>query len=326
MRIIDANLNRLTEGLRVVEDVFRYARDNAPLQQRLKTMRHRVSSSVDMCPFIESRDAAHDVGLNSEGLLENSRGSLHDIVRSNLKRVQEACRVLEEVMKLEHLDASRLMKELRYECYQIERDFELTEGRTVPAGLFLILSHPGDECAKRAEEAVKAQVPVILLEYPGRDDQAFLRLARDLRKITGKTPTLLIVHGRVDVALAAQADGIHLEGSSLAPGDARDLAGESMILGLSAGTLEEVEEAQNEPVDYIMFGPVFPSPAGEAHKHAGVGALREAARISRLPVVAEGGIDGEALKALAGIPLKGVTCTGAVSELSDMLKRIGEMP
>jgi thiamine-phosphate pyrophosphorylase len=326
MRIIDANLNRLTEGLRVVEDVFRYALDDAGLQQRLKSMRHRIASSVDTAPFIASRDAARDVGMHAQGLLENRRGSLGDIVRSNLKRVQEACRVLEEVFKLENPGASTLMKELRYESYQVERDLALREKRTPPRGLFLNLNPPWEECLRQAVWAVHAQVPAVVLSHPGPDARAFLDLARSVREVTGGSATRLIVSDRVDVAVAAGADGMLLAACSLAPAEARLVAGESIILGMCARTLEEVEDAGGKPIDYIAFGPVFPPLAGEtAGEPVGIETLREAAGRSRLPVVASGGIDEKRVQALAGIPLLGVSAAGGARDLGGLLRSIGEL-
>jgi thiamine-phosphate pyrophosphorylase len=326
MRIIDANLNRLTEGLRVVEDVFRYAHDDAGLQQRLKSMRHRIASSLDATPFIASRDAARDVGIHAHGQLEDRRESLEDIVRSNLKRVQEACRVLEEVFKLENLEASHLMKEIRYQSYQVERDLALKGKRTPPRGLFLTLRPPWEECLRQAVWAVHAQVPAVVLSHPGSDARPFLDLARSVREATFGSATRLIVCDRVDVALAAGADGIFLEACSLAPAEARSLAGGSIILGMGARTLEEVEGARREPVDYIAFGPVFPPLAGEAAAEpVGIETLREAALRSALPVVASGGIDGKRVRSLAGIPLLGVSAAGGAKDLGELLGSIGEL-
>lgn len=318
MRIIDANLNRLTEGLRVVEDVLRYARDDAPLQQKLKSMRHRASSAVPAGDFLMYRNAAGDVGLRARGSLENRRGSLGDVVRANLKRAQEACRVLEEVLKIESPGAALVMKELRYESYGLENELELRERRRPPAGLFLVMRHPGDACEDLAGEAVAAKVPAVVLGCPGADARLFYELARSLKEITRGSPTRLLVEDRVDVALAAGADGIHLGKGSLPPKEARALAGDFVLLGLSADTLEEVERAQGEPVDYLVFGPASPGPSGAEE-------IRQAAGLSRLPVVARCAVNAATLPSLAGTPLQGVACTPGEGKLGELLQSTGEI-
>lgn len=313
-RIIDANLNRVTEGLRVIEDVFRYHRDDGALQQRLKSMRHRIASAADSSPLILSRDARDDVGFASQGLLEEKRASLKDILRSNMKRAQEGLRVLEEVMKLENLIASRLMKEIRYECYELERDMELLDRKTLSRGLYLILTAPALGYGEMTRMAVCCGLPAVQLRFKEGDDTGFLEIARAMREITKGSGTRFIVNDRVDIALMAEADGVHLGRRDLPPAEARALAGDRMIIGLSTHSLSQVEQAEDEPVDYIGFGPVFTPFSKEDHEPVtGVEALKEAAARSRHPVVAIGGITRERLGALAGIPIANAACIGAVA-------------
>ncbi|HOD70726.1 MAG TPA: thiamine phosphate synthase [Deltaproteobacteria bacterium] len=332
-RIVDANLNRVTEGLRVVEDVFRFAFDDAVMQQRLKSMRHRLASQIDSSILIASRDVAGDVGFASEGSLEERRATTRDIVRSNMKRVQEGLRVLEEILKLESPARAGAMKEMRYECYRLERSMERACRRTLSRGLYLILTDPPAGYEAFAEMAAAEGIPAIQLRYKGDDAGMFLRAARALREITRGTDTLFIVNDRIDIALMSGADGVHLGQKDIPPKEARDLAGERMIIGLSTHTLDQVERSGSEPVDYIGFGPVFPPFSKKDHEPVtGVEALREAALRSRHPVVAIGGITRERLEDLAGIPFCCVACIDAVAKAADpaqetraLQARIGEI-
>ncbi|MBE3022074.1 MULTISPECIES: thiamine-phosphate pyrophosphorylase [Campylobacter] len=117
-RVIDANLNRLREGLRVVEDIMRYVFDEANLAYKIKNLRHKAKISSK--EYIKFRDAANDV-LKPSTKTEQARANLSDLTVANLKRAQESARVLEECFKLIDLQYSELFKSIRYELYEIEK-------------------------------------------------------------------------------------------------------------------------------------------------------------------------------------------------------------
>ena len=117
-RVIDANLNRLKEGLRVVEDIKRYVFDDAQLAYKIKNLRHKAKIPTN--EFIQFRDADSDVFKKSTKT-EQDRQNLDDIMTANLKRAQESARVLEECFKLINLELSELFKTIRYELYEIEK-------------------------------------------------------------------------------------------------------------------------------------------------------------------------------------------------------------
>lgn len=101
-RLIDANLNRLREGIRVIEDIARYILNDLPLASRLKTLRHRVrinnANLVDS--LLQNRDIQNDI-LKKSSSSEMKRENLRDIAMANFKRTQESARVLEEIFKLD---------------------------------------------------------------------------------------------------------------------------------------------------------------------------------------------------------------------------------
>lgn len=101
-RLIDANLNRLREGIRVIEDIARYILNDLPLASRLKTLRHRVR--IDNANLIDSllqnRDIQNDI-LKKSSSNEMKRENLRDIAMANFKRSEESTRVLEEIFKLD---------------------------------------------------------------------------------------------------------------------------------------------------------------------------------------------------------------------------------
>lgn len=120
-RIIDANLNRYKEGIRVVEDFARYYFNDPSLSGKLKELRHiaRVDNSRE---FIKFRDSINDV-LKENTDSEMTRTSFTDVIFANLKRAQESARVLEECFKIVDLDFSVKFKLARYSLYGVEKIF-----------------------------------------------------------------------------------------------------------------------------------------------------------------------------------------------------------
>ena len=120
LRVCDANLNRLREGLRVVEDILRYHDNNKALASKLKEIRHTIRTS-NYKTLLEERDSLHDV-LKKSTQNEQQRNSLEDIIISNFKRAQESARVLEELFKLEDIAQSEHFKNIRYTLYALEKE------------------------------------------------------------------------------------------------------------------------------------------------------------------------------------------------------------
>ena len=118
LRLIDANLNRLREGIRVVEDIFRYVYNDKQTALKLKELRH-LSRLENYIELLETRDVKNDV-LRSSIKSEHNRTNLYSILIANFKRAQESSRVLEEFCKLISIKDSENFKYIRYELYNLE--------------------------------------------------------------------------------------------------------------------------------------------------------------------------------------------------------------
>ncbi|MFZ9659773.1 MAG: thiamine-phosphate pyrophosphorylase [Arcobacteraceae bacterium] len=123
LRLLDANLNRLREGIRVTEDIFRYIFNDKTTSSRLKSLRHlaRLKNHIEL---LNSRDIKNDV-LKTSTKSEQSRENLTSILLANFKRAQESSRVLEEFSKLISNEDSENFKYIRYELYDIEKNITL---------------------------------------------------------------------------------------------------------------------------------------------------------------------------------------------------------
>ena len=124
-RVIDANLNRVKEGLRVCEEVVRFVLENKKITADFKKARHQVDALAKKICFkavlLAERQSQKDVGrLNSCGELK--RCNVKDIFWASIQRVKESLRVLEEFSKLVNIKAAKGFKQLRYDVYEIEKD------------------------------------------------------------------------------------------------------------------------------------------------------------------------------------------------------------
>ncbi|MBX7490701.1 thiamine-phosphate pyrophosphorylase [Helicobacter sp. Faydin-H64] len=124
MRILDANLNRLREGIRVVEDILRYGFSHKDFALSLKNLRHqcRIANSLEL---LNTRDSLKDV-LKTSTKNEQQRENLKAIFIANFKRAQESARVLEEILKLDNTQESERFKNIRYTLYALEKDILTT--------------------------------------------------------------------------------------------------------------------------------------------------------------------------------------------------------
>ncbi|MBI3874016.1 MAG: thiamine-phosphate pyrophosphorylase [Arcobacter sp.] len=120
LRLLDANLNRLREGIRVVEDIFRYILNDKTTASKLKSLRH-LSRLHIYNDLLNSRDIKNDV-LKTSTSSEQKRENLTAILIANFKRAQESARVLEEFTKLISIEDSENFKYIRYELYDIEKN------------------------------------------------------------------------------------------------------------------------------------------------------------------------------------------------------------
>jgi thiamine-phosphate pyrophosphorylase len=180
-----------------------------------------------------------------------------------------------------------------------------------------------------AATAARAGVDVIQLRERGLEDRSLLALAAAVRLAIAGTRTRLVVNERIDVALAAGADGVHLPGSAVTCARARTILADGFLVGRSVHSAAEAIAAEGSGgCDYLVFGTVFESeskPAG--HRAAGLSALADVCAAVRLPVLAIGGITPARVPAVvkagaAGIAAIGLFAAGGERELRDAVGQI----
>jgi thiamine-phosphate pyrophosphorylase len=301
LRLIDANLNRISEGLRLLEDVARFLLNDATLSEQLKSLRHNLLSEdwALQRKLLLARDSERDVGAFTPVPGELEREDLPAIVTANARRAQESLRVLEEFAKLpdQSLDSARF-KKARFDLYEIERkltaDLLRQHKRERIAGLYVILDHAAlgerDE-AQVAHQAIKGGAKVIQLRDKQRKTGEILATAMKLRKVCSQFGALLIINDFLDIALASDADGLHLGQSDLPFAVARRLLPRDKILGCSTTSLQEAIRAEADGADYIAVGSVYATSSKETAVVVGLDTLHHISGAVSLPIVAIGGIN-----------------------------------
>lgn len=300
-RLLDANLNRACEGLRVCEDWARLARDDRALSADCRALRHRVRAlaGTDAAACLAARDAQRDVGRATSAQTKlDARADTAELLAANCKRVQEALRVAEECLKLlgRYADA-KLAEGCRFDAYTLEK--RLCAGRGGRAawlrgcGLYGITAErfsAGRDNLEVVARMLDAGIRVIQYrekEKSGREKYA--QCAR-LREMCAHAGAKFIVDDDAALALACGADGVHIGQDDLPIERVREMMGDRVI-GLSTHSPEQARDALRRGADYIGVGPLFPTHTkSDVCDAVGLGYLDYVVENIPLPFVAIGGI------------------------------------
>ena len=333
-RLLDANLDRAREGLRVLEDWARFALERADLVARCKDLRQRLGRlHADRLKL--ARHTATDRGAGLSHPAQAERSSLERILGANAARVQEALRVIEEFGRAEHPQLAAEAAAVRYALYDLEVDL-LRASQLQASGparrallqrchLYLVSSP-----VARLEAVVEAalQGGVRLVQYRAKPeachgdgtpllDAERLEQARALRQLCARHGALFLVNDRIDIALAVDADGVHLGQGDLPVAVARRLLGPERLIGRSTHALDQLHRAVAEGCDYVGVGPVNATPTKPGRQPVGLDYVRQAAAESPLPFFAIGGIDVERLPAVQAAGAERVAVVRAIVEAAD---------
>jgi len=148
----------------------------------------------------------------------------------------------------------------------------------------------GRDVIQTIEQALQGGVTAVQYRFKEKNTREMYEELLKIRELTKKYNAELVVNDRVDLALAVEADGVHIGKKDLPPEVVRKIVGDKMYIGYSCSSLEEVRQAQELPIDYIGFGSIYHTSTKEDYKLVGVEALKEALRISKKPIVCIGGI------------------------------------
>lgn len=298
LRILDANLNRAREAVRVMEDYARFALDEGILSRGAKQIRHDLADLADCFPaagLVEARDTPGDVGTEITTINETTRRDERDVVVAAAKRLTEALRCLEEYSKIDNTAAAKGFESLRYQTYELEKNLL---ARSDPAGrfskvkLYVLLTEK--LCRKAildvAAAAVAGGADCIQLREKDKSDEEVLELAGKVGEICRQGGVLLAMNDRADLAMLAGADVVHLGQGDVSVAQARKIVPPATVVGKSTHNINEVTAAAAQGPDYIAVGSVFASTTKTDVELAGPEMLGLARKVWQGPIIAIGGI------------------------------------
>lgn len=197
--------------------------------------------------------------------------------------------------------------------------------KNLDLSLYLVTDKSDDveKFLKTIEEAIKGGVNVVQIREKTADTLDFYNLALKVKEITTKYDVPLIINDRVDIALAIDADGVHVGQSDMPCDVTRRLIGEDKILGVSAATVDEARKAEKDGADYIGTGAVFPTATKDDAPSVTKTQLKEVVGSVNIPVVAIGGINLENASQLNDTGIAGLSVVSAIMS-SDNPKKSSE--
>ena len=319
-RLIDANLDRAREGLRVVEDWCRFGLERQDLVIRLKDWRQKLGL-LHRSEYKQARSSATDQAAGLSHPAQLKRRDPEQVVAANCARVQEALRVLEEYSRSDHPQLAAQAATIRYGLYDLEVEALIESERTGRSELLrncrlCLITQPCTDLIQRVGAALQAGVPMVQYRCKEAEDQQRFAEATELRELCRTHHALFIVNDRIDLALAVDADGVHLGQDDFSTQVARRLMGNRRLVGRSTHNLEEVVRAQNEGCDSLGLGPVHATAVKAERTAIGPELVHKACEISTIPLFAIGGINTNNLPTLTAGGCKRVAVIGAIMAAS----------
>lgn len=186
--------------------------------------------------------------------------------------------------------------------------------KNINLSLYLVTDNSDDEekFLKTIEEAILGGVSIIQIREKTAETLDFYNLALKVKEITTKYNIPLIINDRVDIALAIDADGVHVGQSDMPCDVTRELIGEDKILGVSAATISEAKKAENDGADYIGTGAIFPTTTKKDADSVSKKELIEIVNSIDIPVVAIGGINLNNASALKDTGIAGLSVVSVI--------------
>jgi thiamine-phosphate pyrophosphorylase len=324
-RIIDANLDRAREGLRVIEEWCRFALNNQGLAAKCKAMRQELAQYHTM-EIRRSRDTSNDVGTRLTHPQEENRSNIQHLLLANLARVEEALRVLEEYGKIAYPQMSMACKNMRYQVYTLESNLMGSDRleKLKQSPLYLVTS-PRENIIDIVEKALQGGLTLVQYREKEANDLVRLDCATKLAELCHRYGALFLVNDRVDLALAVNADGVHLGQTDMPISIARQILGHDRIIGRSTTNPTEMAKAIDEGADYIGVGPVYETPTKAGKAAAGLEYVEYAAKNATVPWYAIGGIDNSNIHDVINAGAKQVAVVRAIMGADNPTESTGEL-
>jgi thiamine-phosphate pyrophosphorylase len=174
-----------------------------------------------------------------------------------------------------------------------------------------------EEFLCRIEQALQGGVTLLQLREKERSTREYIELAEKVHAITKRYKVPLIIDDRIDVALAVDAEGVHVGASDMPVATARRLMGREKIVGATAKTVPWAKEAYEQGADYLGVGAIYPTTTKVKTVLTSTDTLREICKAVPIPVNAIGGLNKDNIDVLAEIPIAGICVVSAIMKADD---------
>ena len=182
-----------------------------------------------------------------------------------------------------------------------------------------------EEFLHRVEQALRGGVTLLQLREKNKSTREYLELAEKVHTLTRRYGVPLIIDDRVDVALAIDAEGVHVGAGDLPVATARKLMGEDKIVGATAKTVPWAKEAWEQGADYLGVGAIYPTTTKVKTVLTSTDTIRDICHAVPIPVNAIGGLNRDNIDILAGIPVAGICVVSAIMKADDPKKAAAEL-
>ncbi len=279
-QIIDANINRVSEGLRVIEEYARFCASDKAMTAELSRIRKAINQTetpAQKIAHLNSRNTQKDARAKDTPA---PRKNIHDLLKANFKRVGEGLRVLEEYT------GNAIYSAIRYDVYDLEKEILLTLlKKQIAPGIYLI-SDQVDVLLK----GLKLGVSLIQLRDKFATKSVIFDKAKALLAQAKSAHIPVIINDHIDIAIALDADGVHTGQDDIPVPVQRQLLGPHKLIGRTTHTLAQGLAAQKDGADYVSVGPIWETPSKPGRKGIGFEYLKKAESKLKIPYVAIGGV------------------------------------
>ena len=320
-QIMDANLDRAREGLRVLEDWARFALGENDSVKKIKNFR-QILGKNHLEVYKQSRNFIEDECKGLTHQEQFKRNTPDQIISSNAGRVQEALRVIEEFSRQHNHELSKIAAEIRYEIYSLEIELlRLSKSKRSEEILkendLYVITDEKENLLEIIEALLIAGVKIIQYRFKTGTDKDHLQEAIQIKNLCKRYNTIFIVNDRVDIALASNADGVHLGQDDLDLRTTRKLLGYSKLIGISANNEIDISNALKNGCDYIGIGPVFETATKKNKKPLGIEKIKTLTKDINIPWFAIGGIKTNNISYLKSNGIKKVALVSQLMNAKD---------
>lgn len=182
-----------------------------------------------------------------------------------------------------------------------------------------------EEFLGRTEAALQGGVTFLQIREKEKTTREYLSLARKVHELTRKYNVPLIIDDRLDIAMAMDAEGVHLGQSDMPVDLARKMIGPDKIIGATAKTVPQAMEAYRQGADYLGVGAIYPTTTKVKTVLTSTDTLRDICRAVPIPANAIGGLNKDNMDILTGIPIAGICVVSAIMKAEDPKKAVIEL-